>query len=152
MKTLKLNAKSWHYKLANEFGGLDGYATSTDMCTYARNVSVGALLLAFLCTICVFITVFVSYLLVETVLSIAFGIVYGFIMFTPAGFVGSILCVAAIIGTTFIYLIKKYKDAKYAKRHDPKVEPDNFIYNAYKGWKEKYCAKIEIINNDEIQY
>lgn len=138
MKTLTFNRKSWHAKLA-KVAGYDFY--HGDVCSYTRHVLGGSLLAAFLAA-AAFV---VSFLAIHMLLGIAFSLWYGIFLFTDAGVFG--LMIGSVIGliTAAHYLNEKLKERRWETRN----KPDGFVKNAYRGWKDKYCTKIEFRDEDE---
>ena len=142
MKTLNFNKDSIHYRLANisgDFSQLDDH----DLCSYTRYVMAGFLISMLI----LFLGVVAWHLLVSAVLGVIFSLVYGMLIFTHSGVVGSFII---LFFTTFfgiLYILQYRKDRKRAKAKMNRElgvppKPDSFLVNAYKGWKEKYCVRV----------
>ena len=139
MKTLKFNSTSWHCQIA-EFGGF--YATSNvDLCHY-----VGAFIAGVIKAICL-LALFggMAYLPVDLIIGTVFSLVYWEMLLSPMAMgllfvIGIGLFAATLYFTTG--LIVKY----FINRSFELDKPDGFIKNAYLGWKNKYCVRIEIIH------
>lgn len=130
MKTFELKKESWHYWVAN-FGETRVYE-ETDICSYIRYMIRGGLLLA-LCVIVgggagaatlfaignLFSWLFLGYDLHETTKIV--GIAFIILVMIPA---------TVILGVT-------------AKEKMEEGEP-GFIRLAYRSWKDKFCAKVEL--------
>ncbi len=90
----------------------------------------------------------VGFILSEIVLGIIFSIIFGMLLFSDAAlvFMGLVVFLGAVVGgiSGIKYLVEAAERRRCAQRIElPK--PDGFVKNAYKGWKEKYCVKIEFI-------
>lgn len=152
MKTLKLKTNSWHYKVA-EFGGnmsVYGHPYGHDICSYSRKVIRGIFALIAAILISVMTTMFISYVVVETVLSIAFSFYTGHNMFTEIGVIGNIIMIAMLVVFCIDYFGKKisaYKERRYhenlGKPDNSDIAPDSFTKSVYKAYKEKYCSRVE---------
>ncbi len=144
MMSLNFSKDSWHYKVA-KFGTLRTYGGETDMCHYVRSfiwgvvkglvvgVIIGALASLVLACEGAFIGSFIAAVMTG---------VWAFEGFAVGGvIINSIaLGLVTIFGTAYKY--EQYRDANPRKRKPPK--PDGFVKNAYRGWKDKYCAKVKI--------
>ena len=148
MKALKFEHNSWHMKVA-KFGGLwtARYgATETDMCEYVGKFIKGLIGISILTAIVLFF-IFCEGHFIAVMMG---GILQGVWLFgesvpaclaVAANFVLFSFCMGHWVKAGIVaYNAKKYPNGKPHKID----KPDGFIKNAYKGWKDKYCAKIEI--------
>jgi hypothetical protein len=145
MKTLKFNKNSWHYKLAEAAGyspaaeldevtGEWSYKTG-EICSYSRYVGSWFLMAAFL----LMLAYLAMHITVNFLFGVVFSIMYMTMLFNGAGFVGLfIFCIASAFAIAALVI-------NWAKKSTQKTldNPDSFIGNAYRSWKDKFCAKIE---------
>lgn len=129
MKTIELKRKSWHHWLAN-FGDKRIYET-TNICEYTRCVLIGTFLFL--------LSVVVSSLSTGAVL-FTIGNIFGWL------FLGyEFHNVSVIVTSTFTCIVLMFfiivGRAKLI--HQVDKEP-SFVRLAYRSWKEKYCARVEL--------
>ncbi len=148
MDTFKVKLSSWHYHIASNYGSLSQWELDNgrlDFCSYSRSVMKGlllALLISSLITLLLIpITFVLSWLAVSLVTST---------WVTPnsddMGFwIGTVELVIMGLLTllTFGFLAhEKLKENNI--RLFPKVSPPGFIVQAYDGFKNKYCIRVEV--------
>lgn len=146
MKSLQLNKKSWHYRLANHYGNFKGYdwkyePVKTNICEYSQEVLFGFLtvLLFTLCILAVSLTIMSAVL--WAIVCIQF-----WVYVLPDDFANfgiGIFGAAILIGlfVTFLYFIEKYtkdQETKYVHK-----EP-GFLKIWYTNFKSKTCVPIEL--------
>lgn len=140
MKTLTFDKRSWHYAIA-KFGGFNSWSDQ-DLCTYTRKFMKG-LFGAFLIGCLIALVGFgLSHLLLGIIFSIIagawvtteIGIVFGMVLSIMAGFI--------VVGTS----VEKYRDNQESKPQ----KPDGFVKNAYRGWKDKFCVKINVVDTTQL--
>lgn len=147
MKSLEFSSKSWHFKVADKFGGYNVYRQ--DFCHYVRSVIWGLLVLMFFGALGGALT----YCFGDWLAWFAVGIVHSF---TEPG-VGALifnglLATAGIIALCFgfiggcVWISEKRRDARWKAQFDPNhVEPPpSFLKHAYVTLKEKTCFKLTI--------
>lgn len=138
MKTLVFNENSWHYTIA-KFGGFR-HSTDHDLCTYTQRFTKGVFKALFFGVAIAFF----GYILSEFLLGVAFSLMTWTYMMSYVGeVVGSIFFTilgAVAFMTVLTWLELLFREAQNTK----KSKPDGFIKNAYGGWKDKFCVKIEI--------
>ena len=142
MRSLKFNTNSLHYKIANIGGYYRHYDTDdnevTDICYYTKKVMIGL----FIITIMTALIGVVCWLLINFSFGVIFSIWTGSWLMNPAG--EAVLIMSSILITSAIlyFGIGKLGQWVRGKIEDSKDKPDGFVHNAYKSWKEKFCAKI----------
>lgn len=137
--TINVNRGSWHYKLAKDVGNLP-YGGVT-LFSY-----IWALFKAFLVIlICTFVVLLVGGTFLSPYVWAVWMAIDGFTFHTPASIVVAsiILQVLGLAIFALIYTIERIKKRKRAVQ--PVVEPkgDSFFGEAYKTFKDKYCAFVE---------
>ncbi len=149
MMPLNFSKDSWHYKVA-KFGTLRTYGDETDMCHYVRSfiwgvtkglvvgVIIGALASLVLACEGAFIGSFIAAVMTG---------VWAFEGFAVGGVIINSIALALAAFITIGYKYEQYREANPKKRKPPK--PDGFVKNAYRGWKDKYCAKVKIERSAE---
>ena len=63
--------------------------------------------------------------------------------------VGTVFGIVLLVLALFIILgvsIEKYKESREFKPR----KSDSFVKNAYRGWKEKFCIKIKVVDSTRI--
>ena len=63
--------------------------------------------------------------------------------------VGTVFGIVLLVLALFIAIdvsVEKYQDSR--EFHPRK--PDGFVKNAYRGWKEKFCIKIKVVDSAQI--
>lgn len=146
MTSLEFKRDSWHYKIAKS-AGLKTYGGETDMCTYLRHFGMGVLMWTFLSTL----VVFIAACFVDLSMAIMVSFMFGSLVTLSGMAILAVLIISVVllIGVaTLIIAAVAWAIEKLAKRSRSKKE-DGFISNAYKGWKEKYCAKIQFAKTAE---
>lgn len=131
---LTFNKSSLHYKLAL-MGGLSKYRDDTDICSYTRKVLLG-MIAVFVCAVIVgALSMFLSHM----AFAIVFSIMYGTVIITEAAIAGYMMLGTVLIGL-LLYKLIEYKEEH---RYDVKPrKPDGFMKHAYKSWKEEYCVRV----------
>lgn len=142
MKTFVLSKSSWHYKLANLFGGMR-YVRDTDVCEYTKTV-IAAL---FLSTMITFFGIILLILSVHMLLGVGFSIWMGAWFFSDLGIMGLIIYGLVGGGLMIKAADGKYSEWKDRRRENYEPKPDGFLKVAYSSWKDKYCVRIEIVND-----
>jgi hypothetical protein len=138
MKTLKFKKTSWHYELASKAGFRD--YDSQDLCTYITHIFWAFVAIFFI----IGASSILGAILIHTVLGAIFSFIAGSFIFTETGVAGLILTVAGVL-FGFVWCV--FEGFRIAKRKAEKTygnNPDSFVANAYRSWKDKMCFKIEI--------
>ena len=160
MKALTFKTTSWHYLLATK---LAHYCPRTesgeygndnpDICTYARHV-IGGLMLLILIGICI---AGLGYAVFDIALAIVFSLYYhvwlGDAMTTVSTMI-VLICIVVVAFHRMCNLISEYRrnklhydtNGKYIRNP---VIADGFIIQAYKSWKGKFCVPIKFMNKNE---
>lgn len=137
---INLSKKSWHYEIVNRY--CDDYYDSSDLCSYARGV----------------MSALAKLLLLSIVGALIFG--YGFgdlfawiaaVIKTAAWiepnpvtiFVGGIILILSILFCG-VALTALFHTSKVAKKVSAVMTPaeDSFLVQAYRGFKDKTCVRI----------
>jgi hypothetical protein len=139
MMSLTFNKDSWHYAIAN-FGGFDCYADQ-DLCTYTRKCMIGL----FQATIFGILIGLVVFGLWHVIFGIVFSIMAGSFVFTEIGVVVGCLIILGASCVVITMFLEKLRERRN-NRLPTIAKPDSFVKNAYKGWKEKYCIKIQVVD------
>ena len=134
MKTLQFDKNSWHYTIA-KFGGFNGWSDH-DLCTYTHKFMKG---LFFSAIIGIFIAI-VGFGLSNLVFGIIFSIIAGTWVTTEVGNVFGLILLLLSLFVAVGVSAEKYMESRKLRLR----KPDGFVKNAYKGWKEKFCIKINI--------
>jgi len=143
-----LNKKSWHFWVANNFGGLNYfYVDTTDLCSYIRNVFAGLFNLT-LAASAAFVIVFIYLVGGYEYFSCIFNpsctefsdVVYVFYSFNALiGFLGLLISYALLKDYMYEYNEKHKKTLACSKKN---AKP-SFVTLAYRKFKEKTCVKID---------
>jgi hypothetical protein len=159
MQTLKFARNSWHYKFIQETIGIDPYI-EYDLCSYTRRFLFACLgafaMLSILALVLLFILM-MTYIVVHGLFYIAFCIIEGGMIFEGddepgtigAGIIGFAVSTVALTGVGLLFRkirnsVSKVELSRKIRNLVPKVElSDGFVKNAYLGWKNKFCAKVE---------
>jgi uncharacterized membrane protein len=137
MKTLTFKENSWHHRLA-KMGGFDW--SCGDICSYTRKVMMGALGAILVSALALILL----YLAVHMVMGIGFSLWYGMFLFTDAGFAGLVVVSIVSLVTGIFFLSDRLQKYNLENQYnDP-----GFVKTAYRSWKEKYCARIEIVKDE----
>lgn len=157
MKAIKMNSKSWHYKIATNFGSYRSWGSgSGDFCDYVRNFILGLFMLSIFCGLGLVALYFLVRLLWSgytcwisrmfgTSMACTFGnpeqITLGIVVFA---------CFALLFIKGVTWLIEYEREKKHAQQiallrgeiSHKDVRP-GFIVSAYRSIKEKTCYRIE---------
>jgi hypothetical protein len=140
MKELNFNKKSWHFFLAN-MNGSQQHKQSTDLCSYTRNALIGA----FIAVLCTIIFAFSAYIVVNMLFALVFSIAYSAVIMTEAAFVGWMAAFCILMYLLLISVIEAASNRRMNRvERNFKSKPDGFIVNAYKGFKDKFCVKVNL--------
>ena len=126
MKTFELKKKSWHYWIAN-FGEERVYE-STDICSYIRYVIKGGLLFLLVASVGIFL---------GGSLLFSIGNLFGWL------FLGYELEKVTFTTFSVIILFGALIGFFLGKEAIEQSEP-GFVRLAYRSWKDKFCAKVEL--------
>ena len=128
MREVRIRRNSWHYKLANSFGGDAAYAT--DICAYVRLAIVAALLYVF----CIAAVIVFSAPLGDFFGWLIAGFKHGFV--EPEGLAIVAIAMLIICGAlTIMALIINNWD---------RISSDTFVGDAYYSLRNKVCFKVRI--------
>jgi hypothetical protein len=142
MKTLKFNAKSWHYWLATKIGDFD--ADDGDFCAYVRSVIFGFFMLGLFGS-CAFFLLYALGREVYAAYTCWFTPVCAYGNFERA-FTIAVVVLAAIAGIVALCIWNENRKMKIrAEINKGLRQPSEpgFISMAYKSIKEKTCFKVE---------
>ena len=140
MQTLTFDKRSWHYAIA-KFGGFNSWSDQ-DLCTYTCKFTRG-LLGAFLRGL---VIALLGFALSHLVLGIIFSIMAGAWVTTEVGTVFALILLLLALFEAVDVGVEKYKESRESKPR----KPDSFVKNAYRGWKEKFCIKIKVVDSAQI--
>ena len=135
MKALKFSKNSWHYWLAT-FG--DDYRKLGDICSYTRAVIKGSMLFSLVVLLVIGATVIHANLFAW----ISSMIVYQ-TMFAPEILAGMGVGLYLLIFVLLLIGAINYLWNQYCECLDN--QPDNFVAHAYHSFKDKFCVKVEIV-------
>jgi membrane-bound ClpP family serine protease len=139
MNSIKLNRKSWHYRLATVYANEHFYGDGDEnFCYYLKCVVAGAFM--------VLLTIMFSALYLGGVVNFIIGLIVSYqvghlVDFDEYG--AYIMTLTVVIGTliTYAVLAEKHRERKYLKC---KEEP-GFIGLTVQKIRSKVCFKIELI-------
>ena len=140
MQTLTFDKRSWHYAIA-KFGGFNSWSDQ-DLCTYTGKFTRG-LFGAFLLGL---VIALLGFGLSHLVLGIIFSIIAGAWVTSEVGTVFGLILLLLSLFVAVGVSVEKYKESR--EFHPRK--PDGFVKNAYRGWKEKFCIKIKVVDSAQI--
>lgn len=144
MKTLKFSDKSWHYRFIKKYTDRADYDMD-NICAYTRGF-IQACLIVLLILAAVTL---VSFLLTQILVGVAFSLWYGMFIFSEPAIIAMIVIAVMSIAIGGIAGHVWLKERRYEKRRALREagveEVDGFMTNAYKSWKEKWCARVEIV-------
>jgi hypothetical protein len=138
MKTLVLNKNSWHYRIASQMGSYDCYGDNHNICAYTKDVIIGLFLL-FIIGILIGMLGFVVW---HIIFGIIFSIMCGAWMFSAFAEATMVMLLILSFGYSINRGIERFNKWKWSKTNPAYKRPDNFITNAYKSLKGKYCVPI----------
>lgn len=141
MKTITINPKSLHYRLASVYGNLDPHQSTTTSCSYPWHV-IGGLFATIL--IVLLISLFIC-LIASPIWFLIMGLIYGFIeQITVFQMVGTICWIVVLLSfIAFLYnenILPKLNAVRKAK-HIPK---HGALYYCWQALKDKTCIKIAV--------
>jgi uncharacterized protein YqhQ len=138
MKTLNFSNKSWHYRLArvgDEYHRRD----LSNICAYTRAVLAGVF-----CILIALIVIGIASLFVGDFLAWIAAQVFHWQLIAPAVTAIIILCLIALLSIIFLICL-----AEDNLRNNRDKICDSFIGASYRSVKERWCARVEIIEKDE---
>ena len=140
MKSLQFSADSWHYKMIYKYTPARD-RDLVDICSYTRYflfslLTIGLILAG---------VTLASFILTQILVGIGFSLWHGMLIFSEVAKVsmGVITVLGGAIGIVAFMAWVGDKHREYKEAH--RGEPDGFVKEAYKSWKEKYCARVEIV-------
>lgn len=146
MNTLKFSQNSWHYRFIKRYTTREDYQLS-DICAYTR----GFLVAAFYALLAFAGITLLAFAGTQVLVGIAFSLWNGLWIFSPVAEIAmaALAGVSLLFGSLFAYCwAENYLDERRKERMI-RGEPDGFVTNAYKSWKDKWCARVEIIEIEE---
>jgi hypothetical protein len=141
MEALNFSRKSWHFRLAEHYGGLLS-SYSTNLCDYMKAVFKGFLMCSLIVTVGTIFAIgmvdFYMYLIFEYIIS------HGDMVIHDIGFIGSAINFVALILVVgnLVYAACSWIKDKFTSKEKTVSEP-SFIAESYKALKDKYCVKVE---------
>lgn len=143
MTAYEFDKSSWHYWVA-KMGGLSisSRHPETDLCSYIRKFIWGSIVVAFLSGLAFLVAFIEVHFIVALIVSAIQGIwvIEGW---AQAGAILTGIITVLASGTGLAVWRDEWK-AKHPK--EMKVKEPGFITLAYRGWKDKYCIQIKIID------
>lgn len=141
MKPFTINKNSWHYRLANEYGGLERW--EDDFCSYSRRVGLGlcaALLLSAVCSL-------LLYPLVDLAIWAYFRMFVDPVDMSTAAeifcIIAAVLLLALAIGV-FGSLREMYVESRPRVKKEP-----SFLTLAYRKFKDKTCVRVNYVGDNK---
>jgi hypothetical protein len=138
MKTLRFSETSWHYRLArvgDEYHRRD----LSNICAYTRAVLAGVF-----CILLALLAIVIASLFVGDFLAWIAAQMIHWQLIAPAESAIVVLCLLSLIIAIFII----YLAADNLRNSHDKIS-DSFIGASYQSFKERWCARVEIIEKDE---
>lgn len=138
MKTLQFSEKSWHYRFIKHYTKNEDYELD-NICSYTRcffQATMVVLLLLILVT-------FASFCATQVLVGVAFSLWYGMWIFSEVAAFTMVIIAAFATAIGILLLGHKIKEMNEDRRRSG--VPDSFVVNAYKSWKDKFCARVEIV-------
>lgn len=140
MQSLKFSVDSWHYRFIKKYTSTHD-SDVQDICAYVRAfIKAGLIVLLILAAV-----TFASFLGTQILVGVAFSLYNWMWIFSPVAEAGMILLTVFSSGIGILAGTEYYKQKSDEKRWREGPKPDGFVKNAYKSWKGKYCARVEII-------
>ena len=139
MQTLTFNKRSWHYAIA-KFGGFSSWEDQ-DLCTYTRKFMRGL----FGASIMGILIAIAGFALSHFILGIIFSIIAGAFVMSEIGVIFGTILLIAVLFVGICVSVEKYKESREFRPR----KPDGFVKNAYKGWKEQFCIKINVVDSSK---
>jgi len=140
MKTLKFSPDSWHYKMIYKYTPARD-RDLVDICSYTRYflfslLTIGLILLG---------VTLASFVVSQILVGIGFSLWYGMFIFSEVAQLA--MGVIAVLGLAigFVALMSWFSEKRQEYKEAHRNDPDGFVKEAYKSWKEKYCARVEIV-------
>lgn len=148
MKTIKIKRNSWHAWVARHGAEYDiAEAYNPDRCTYVRKVLKG-----------LFFLVFMAVIASLAVAAIGNTVWWWISMILAGGYInpsspvpisitgaGSIILAVALIMVGADKIKEARREAQYRRwRESGEEQPEGFLAMAWKSFKEKTCARIEV--------
>lgn len=138
---MKLNHKSWHYRMANYGMKRIWREDKTDFCSYSRMVMSGLFLRTVLWSFVSTMIIWTGYTWYQFYLNLTqrkplndFALLW---------IITLVSCIGAAIVVTGVVQFSKWKTERKYKKHKDKSEP-TFFSLMYRKWKEKTCFMVEI--------
>lgn len=134
MKTFEFSKDSWHYKIVDTWDSrLTRWTDNVDLCEYVRALIFAMILYGFICAMALTL-VFANLYMIANTFSFLF---LGYVLDPFTVIVGiTEIVMGSLVG--FILWNEKRKLHEIENPSKP-----GFIGLAYRGWKEKFCARIE---------
>lgn len=149
MKTISLDRSSKTVRFARSWGKWD-YLEYPDICSFGRRLVWGAIrlisLIIFL-IVCYLVTALSIFSVTLEALKVEPNIwfyLYGII--SPVLLVSVAAAVVGIFWYTGTFIKEKYSVWEYSRYLKPVEKETSPLVEAYKSWKGKYCAKVELIH------
>lgn len=145
MKTL--NKKSWHYRLANEYGDYrPGFSDPvTNICDYSREVLNGLWNVLLIIAITTFVLVSIEIAIIWAFVSFRAGI---WIQPSEGAQLGLVLVTFAVLGVIGIAFMNFKENRRYAQKlttPKKKQKEPGFIRTWYTAFKTKTCVPIKLV-------
>lgn len=143
MYTVNFNKTSWHAKLFNKILGYDAVEYETNICSYTREwlkIVMGA---AFVCTFIGGIATCIVNFLVAVIVGLIQGV---WLELTFPGQFGMLLIFIMIL-VSIIFCICAFLSQFYSKVAQKCSTEHSFIVESYRAYKNKFCVKINWVEN-----
>ena len=140
MEKIKINRDSWHYKIADAF---DTAYKCDDICSYNRKIIKNLIAFAILATLGIAVLASIS----QALVGLVFALIYGLDILTPWS-EAVLIVVSVFLGSLSVVMVgNSIADYFYYRKQEKKK--DMFLSEAYRAFKEKYCARIEYGYSDD---
>jgi len=157
MKTLSFNTNSWHWFIAHEMGNYVPTRHGSDLCAYTRRVILGSIKLIGFAVIVGFLVAAFGFLFWNVIFGIIFSIITHSWFFTDIG-EGGVFVTGFFISVGLVYILGRIvihsisrgvKAVSESAKDQIAKKPDSFAANAYNAWHDKFCAKLEFVDNED---
>ena len=136
MKAIVFNNDSWHYKVAI-FGDSYRMRDLSNICSYTRAFLLGGCMIV----LCIAVLAMIAAAAADTLAWLVSGVLFGFVQISGLGSIfPGLLTIVTVIVTTALAVFS------YNTLVEKPSVTNSFVVNAYKSWKEKWCAKVVIAN------
>jgi len=145
MRELNIDEKSWHYRIAHNYGGYSGGRHGYDICGYTRRFIWGL----FIVFVVIAAVSMASLGVLDLLAGLYFSWVAGVWITNFAGTLTAFVITVFSLVIGIIAITEKIRDMRREYRYNHYHDEPGFIKSAYLSWKEKYCIKIKITGDEQ---